>query len=361
MKFGTSALALCAFLAACGNGTPFNGETEADTGTGTDGSTGEDGGATLSREGLPPGTASPSPDDGIRRSEPEDDNGNGEAKDFAYNSEDDTFTIDGLAFDGDNVYTRGDPVSSLGPYAVYEGAEVVADSQTGQPINQFTHSAIYGVSKNVDASGTPKTQFAIVRTGQYQNYGFGGFIYKRENGVTLETANGAQGIYSGSTAGIRDFQGAGGMQYTTGTLTVQVDFGDFNDQGGVVGDGVSGSLTNRRIYDVNGRDVTSDVVANINTENDSSLTSLPAALFEVGPGALDANGEIIGSMNSSFVNNEGDTVAYESGNYYAVLAGDDSQEIVGVLVLENAAEAQGVTARDTSGFIIYREPTPVTP
>ena len=38
MKFGTSALALCAFLAACGSGTPFNGETETDTGT--DGSTG---------------------------------------------------------------------------------------------------------------------------------------------------------------------------------------------------------------------------------------------------------------------------------------------------------------------------------
>ena len=43
------------------------------------------------------------------------------------------------------------------------------------------------------------------------------------------------------------------------------------------------------------------------------------------------------------------------------MAGDDSQEIVGVLVLENTAEAQGVTARDTSGFIIYRDPTPVTP
>lgn len=40
MKFGTSALALCVFLAACGSGTPFNGETGADTGTGTGGSTG---------------------------------------------------------------------------------------------------------------------------------------------------------------------------------------------------------------------------------------------------------------------------------------------------------------------------------
>ncbi|WP_254700563.1 hypothetical protein [Sulfitobacter sp. BSw21498] len=359
MKFGTSALALCVFIAACGNGTPFNGKVDVDTGT--DGSTGEDDGATLSREGLPPGTASPTPNDSIRRSEPEDDNGNGEAKDFAYNAQDDTFTIDGLAFDGDNVYTRGALVSSLGPFAVYEGAEVVSDSQTGQPINQFTHRAIYGVSKNVDASGTPKTQFAIVRTGQYQNYGFGGFIYKRANGVTLETANGAQGIYTGSTAGIRDFNGKSGMQYTTGTLTVQVDFGDFNDGAGTVGDGVSGTLSDRRIYDVDGTDVTNDVVANINTQNDASIARLPAALFKVGPGALDANGEIIGTLNSSLVNNNGETVAYESGNYYAVMAGDDSQEIVGVLVLENAAEETGVTARDTSGFIIYREPTPVTP
>ncbi|UOA22875.1 hypothetical protein DSM110277_01283 [Sulfitobacter pontiacus] len=355
MKFGTSALALCVFLAACGSGTPFNGETDD-----TDGST--DGGAgSTSREGLPPGTENPTPDSDITRTEPEDENGNGQAEGYTYNAGDDTFTVDGLAFDGNNVYARGTQVADLGPYAVYEAAETVNDSQTGQPIQQFAHRAIYGVSKNTDASGTPKTQFAIVRTGQYADYGFGGFIYKRAGGVTLESAEGAQGIYTGSTAGIRDFSGAGGMQYTTGTLTVQVDFGDFNDADGSVGDGVSGRLSDRRIYDVSGRDVTSDVVANINAENDSSLTSLPAALFEVGPGVLDANGEIIGSINSSFVNNEGDTVAYESGNYYAVMAGDDSQEIVGVLVLENTAEAQGVTARDTSGFIIYRDPTPVTP
>ena len=180
MKFGTSALALCVFLAACGNGTPFNGETDD-----TDGST--DGGAgSTSREGLPPGTENPTPDSDITRTEPEDENGNGQAEGYTYNAGDDTFTVDGLAFDGNNVYARGTQVADLGPYAVYEAAETVNDSQTGQPIRQFAHRAIYGVSKNTDASGTPKTQFAIVRTGQYADYGFGGFIYKRAGGVTLE-------------------------------------------------------------------------------------------------------------------------------------------------------------------------------
>ena len=74
MKFGTSALALCVFLAACGNGTPFNGETDD-----TDGST--DGGAgSTSREGLPPGTENPTPNSDITRTEPEDENGNGQAE-----------------------------------------------------------------------------------------------------------------------------------------------------------------------------------------------------------------------------------------------------------------------------------------
>ena len=53
MKFGTSALALCAFLAACGSGTPFNGKVDVDTGT--DGSTG----ASAIPEALLPIAAAP--------------------------------------------------------------------------------------------------------------------------------------------------------------------------------------------------------------------------------------------------------------------------------------------------------------
>lgn len=353
MKMTATGLALCVALAACGDGVPFNGPTDGDTGGGT--GDGGDTGANISRDGLPAGTASPTPNNDIRRSETPDDDGNGTASNFQYNAENDTFTIDGLAFDGNNVYTRGAQVSSLGPFAVYDAPAVTLDSQSGEPVNQLFHRAIYGVSD----SGN--TEFAVVRTGQYVGYGFGGFIYKRTGGVTLETTEGAQGTYTGKTAGIRDFEGRGGMQYSTGDIRVDVDFGDFNGDSASVGDGVKGRVFNRRIFDINGNDVTNSVVDNINAQNTASIAGLPEVQFKIGPGALDANGEILGTLDSSFVNDEGATVAYESGNYYAIMSGERGQEIVGIMVMETGAEEEGVTARDTSGFIVYRGPAPAAP
>ncbi|MBK8440173.1 MAG: hypothetical protein IPL38_12055 [Rhodobacter sp.] len=60
-------------------------------------------------------------------------------------------------------------MASLGPYQVYEAAAVVNDPLTLRPIPQFQHRLIAGVS----TSG--QTEFAIVRTGAYAGYGFGGF------------------------------------------------------------------------------------------------------------------------------------------------------------------------------------------
>ncbi|WP_037227606.1 hypothetical protein [Roseobacter sp. GAI101] len=355
MKFGAPGLVLCLVMAGCGDGTPFNGETDTTDG----GTTGTDTGATLSRDGLPAGTASPTPNDGIYRSEtPDPETGNGQATSYQYNGADDTFTIDGLAFDGDNVYTRGTAVSSLGPYAVYEAPKVVQDSQSQVDINQLRHRAIYGVSKNLDGNGNPETQFAIVRTGAYVGYGFGGFIYTRENGVSIETAAGAQGSYTGKTAGIRDFGGKAELQYTTGDLTIEIDFGDFNPTSSSVGDGVKARWTNRRIFDVDGVDVTNEVLADINTANNASIGSLPDAQFTIGPGSLDSNGEIIGTVVSGFEDNVAEYRGYESGKYYAILSGTRGQEIVGVMVLENTTEDPDIRVRETSGFIVYRGPAP---
>lgn len=356
MKFGAPGLVLCLVLAGCGDGTPFNGETEpADSGT-----TDPDTGASLSRDGLPAGTASPTPNDGIYRSEtPDPETGNGQATSYYYNGANDTFTIDGLAFDGYNVYTRGKAVSSLGPYAVYEEApKVVPDSQSGDPIVQFRHRAIYGFSKNLDGNGNPETQFAIVRTGAYREYGFGGFIYTRENGVSIETAAGAQGSYTGKAAGLRDFNGQGGLQYTTGDMNIEIDFGDFNPTSASVGDGVRGTLTNRRIFDVDGVDVTNEVLADINAANDASISSLPDASFKIGTDSMDSNGEIIGTLSSHYTKNDATDAIYETGKYYAILSGANGQEIVGVMVMENTTEDPNITARETSGFVVYRGTAP---
>ena len=88
----------------------------------------------------------------------------------------DEFFVDNIAFDGNNIYTRGDPVTGvaqLGSFAVYEGAETTEDPVTGTTLRTFTYRAIYG------RSTTGETEFAIVRSGSYVDYGFGGFVYQR--------------------------------------------------------------------------------------------------------------------------------------------------------------------------------------
>lgn len=245
-----------------------------------------------------------------------------------------------LAFDGDNTYARDDVVGSLGPYAVYEADETVTDSFDGDVVGQFNYKALYGVSKNQG-----NTEFAIVRTGSYSDYGFGGFIYQRNVGVALPTSG--QATYSGDYAALRDFDGAGGLQYATGDMSIAIDFDDFNS-----GDAVRGSVSNRRIYDTAGNDVTNDVLDTINAANGASLTAIPSLLFAVGPGTLDDNGEMQGSIVSTFVADDGSTVDFEDGNFYAMMAGDDAEEIVGIVVVEGSLD--DVTARETGGFIVYR-------
>lgn len=130
-------------------------------------------------------------------------------------------------------------------------------------------------------------------------------------------------------------------------MSIAIDFDDFNS-----GDAVRGSVSNRRIYDTAGNDVTNDVLDTINAANGASLTAIPSLLFAVGPGTLDDNGEMQGSIVSTFVADDGSTVDFEDGNFYAMMAGDDAEEIVGIVVVEGSLD--DVTARETGGFIVYR-------
>lgn len=334
-------------LSACGGGSnPFTDSSDTGSDSGTDTGTAIDSDRT-----VPPGTASPSPATGIFRSEPTSSEsayiGNGYASDISYDAATDTFTVDNLAFDGDNTYSRGTKVSSLaGKYAVYEADQLYTDPQNNTAVNQFTHRAIYGVSSTGD------TKFAIVRTGAYADYGFGGFIYQRENGVTLPTSG--QATYSGVMAGMRDFSGAGGLEYTTADIDIAIDFDDFNESTGSRGDAVQGTISNRKIYDINGADITDAVLTRINTDQNITLRSYPVATFTVGPGVLDDNGEMLGQLTSQYVDSNGTAQLFESGNYYAIVSGDKADQIVGVVVLENTIDPVAEAVRETSGFIVYR-------
>lgn len=349
-------------LSACSSGNPFDDEdTDTGGGTGTGGGT-DTGGSGIDSNGLPPGTTNPTPDNSLFRREATGNSdseyfGNGFASGITYDAATDSFNVDGLAFDGEqpngNRWTRSTP-GSLGPlggqaFAVYEAPLSVPDSLTGTPVPQFNHRAIFGVS----TSG--ETEFAVVRTGAYAGYGFGGFVYQRNGDVVLPDSG--QAIYRGSYAGLRDFNGAGGLEYTTGNMSVQIDFEGFNGNctGSLCGNAISGTISNRTIYDSAGFDITSQIVAAINEEYDVNRTTLPVINFLIGPNAMTVNGEATGQVNNSVAGEE-----FEAGNYYLIMSGDHTAtpggEIVGIVVVESDdPRFENVTARETGGFIVYRQ------
>lgn len=342
----THALFVALFaLTACG-GNPFA-VVDPNAGkppVGTDGTTGASAKSPISRVETKVATAGK-------------DYGNGFAEGFKLNvgdpndTLDDTFEVDGLAFDGENVYQQAAAApAELGPYRAFEGDATYTDPETGAVINQFDHRAIYGVS---DES---RTSFAIVRTGAYIPYGFGGFVYQRAGGVTLPTKG--QAAYTGNYAALRDFNGLAGLEYATGDMQVAIDFADFND-----GKGVAGVVTNRKIFDIDGNEVTSDVLDALNAGLDptNALVELPTLVFAVGPGVLNAAdkaaGELAGTLGSYYTDG-GAAVVFESGKYYGLLSDNgtlNAGEIVGVIVVEGKdPRVDGVTVRETGGFILSR-------
>ncbi|NNE51712.1 MAG: hypothetical protein HKN30_04840 [Sulfitobacter sp.] len=349
MKIKAAGLLLCTFLVGCGGGeAPFGEDAVPDDGSTTDGTIDSD-------RTLPPGTESPQPSTTIFRKEAEDNSGNGFAQNIRYDSATDTFAVDNLPFDGgeDTPYIRGQAVGSLGDYAVYEAVDQFPDSLNGSPINQFRHRAIYGVSRSGD------TEFAIIRTGDYVNYGFGGFVYERNGTVDLPTSG--QALYNGRGAGLRDYQGRGGLEFTTSSVQVAIDFDDFNETTGRYEGAVDGFLFDRTIFDLSGNEITDDVLARINEANDAALTAVPTAVFTISTNALDPNGEITGSLTSRFANTSGEIIEFETGTYYGILSGEDAGELVGIIVTETTRDPTADNVRETTGFTIYREALGGTP
>ncbi len=371
-------LILClGFVAACesGGGDVLQNPT-------TDGGTDGSGGGTTDETpidsvrgtpDLPPGTTNPSPNSQIvRREERDEETGGGYATNIRYLNDEgqDEFFVDNIAFDGNNVYTRGDPVTGvaqLGSFAVYEGAETTTDPVTGTTLRTFTYRAIYGRSTNGE------TEFAIVRSGSYVDYGFGGFVYQRNgfdddgNAVRLVLPDEGDARYTGDYAGIRVFTGRGGLEYVDGDAEIIVDFKDFNEGNR----GVALFVSNRRIYDINGTDVTRDYLTALErgdqsgdgTSNrtiipetdDEGNPVLPTIRPVISPDDADANGEVAGEVFEITEFDNGDVLESGEGTYYAIISGDDAGEIVGVLVMTgDDPRFTDSTYQETGGFIVYR-------
>lgn len=388
-------LILClGLVAACdaGGGDVLQTPTDDASPPATDG--GSDDETPISGDGrtpeLPPGTETPTPDTTIvRREALNEENGGGYATNIVYRNDEgqDEFIVDNIAFDGNNVYSRGDPVTGvaqLGPYAVYEGAEQTTDPVTGATLNTFTYRAIYG------RSVTGETEFAIVRSGSYIDYGFGGFVYQRNavdsNGdeVSLILPNEGDARYLGDYAGLRIFDGRSGFEYVQGDAEMRIDFKDFNDGQR----GVALFVSNRRLFDAAGNDITRQYLEALNTSGGGSGGSgifgdvldsadgqnnsgsrniilgtdadgnfvLPSINPIISPDDADANGEIAGEMQEITVFDDGTTEITGEGTYFAIMSGADAGEVVGVLVLEgDDPRVDGTTYQETGGFVVYRQ------
>ncbi len=335
------ALSLLFSLSACLDGAqPFDAAAVDETEDAAETDDAITGGGLEGTATLPPGTAEPSSSSRIERYET-----GGLVQTATYNAVDDTFEVDNLAFDGENVYQRDDQVPTLGTFAVYEADAVTLDSLTGTAIPQITpYRLIYGASTNLE-DGNRRTSFAIVRTGGYSGYGFGGFVYQREGGVVIPTTG--QAVFNGNYAGTRVFNGAGGLEYTRGDVRIAIDFDDFNDNAGVYG-----TVFNREAFETDGTPIS------LGGADELVLPNIQFVIVE-GAETVTANGEITGTLNNSIVV-DGTLQEYESGSYYGIIAGDmadagDGGEIVGMFVVESTdPRYEDITAQETGGFILYR-------
>lgn len=344
MMRSLTAISMMALLTACGDGQPF---------------------FDIDEEGEVPdveieldGTQDPNASRSIIRIEPGNDEGNanenggGLVREVTYDPVADTYLIDNLAFDGLNTYTPDTVFPTLGGYPVFAATETVPDLLTGAAVDQnVPYRAITGRSSVIipegqDGEFQPRTTFAIVRTGGYNDFGFGGFVYARNGDVTLPTAGQAQ--WEGEYAGMRVFKPLSLFEYTTGDIAIGIDFDDFNRN-----NGVQGTVSNRQAFLQDGTPVA------LRTGDGQLL--LPNLNFVVlqGIDTLLPTGELSGELNNTRINSNGQLAIYESGTYYGILAGDttagDGGELVGLFVVESEdPRVKDLFVQETGGFILDR-------
>ena len=324
MKRILTAISAVALLAACGDGEPFytpdreNNVEEIDD--------------------LDPGTRNPTANSAIRRFEGRDGEGGGLVRTVSYNARRDTFTVDNLAFDGENVYRRHDGLRTLGGYRVYAADETTDDFLTGEAIDQVVpYRAIYGVSRR-RVGDSPRTEFAVIRTGGYFDYGFGGYIYERAGGVVLPDTG--QARFTGKYGGMQIQTNGGGLVFVRGDMRLDIDFNDFNRN-----DGVKGRIFNRVLL----------------TDDGDRLGDLSDVFWviEEGTKTLNDNGEIKTEVFTLRRGSDGQVERDFEGTFSGLVAGDTTAgsggEVVGVIKMEREDQFnEGVKVQETGGAILYR-------
>ena len=181
-------------------------------------------------------------------------------------------------------------------------------------------------------SGTGAVEGGAFGTTAYVDFGLGGAAAKRL-AASVSLPNAGEYTFTGEYAAIRIFDSASGItepQYVTGAAEIDIDFGDFDGVGAILG-----TVTGRQVYDSTG--------APLGVMDDYISLAL---------GDVDrSNGTIDGGGASSRDNSTGSVIA--SGDWSGVIGGTNGTELAGIVVLEGAvADAGGSGNMRETGVII---------
>lgn len=227
---------------------------------------------------------------------------------FRYNSGSDTITINNLPFDLNGTYTRVAALDRNGFKAYMNDATIPGSHQ---------YVALYNQTSAVRAG--------VVGTGAYVNYGYGGRMMGNSGTVTLPSTGQAQ--YQGNYAGIRVYETIGGLDYTDGTVDMNVDFLDFANTGAV--DTV---VSNRHAY--------------------NSTGALIGALPSLSTTTTTINGNIIHTDVAEIL----PSGTGATGTLDAIFGGTSGTQVAGVLVItgQDPLSAGGQNVKESGAFLLVR-------
>jgi hypothetical protein len=238
---------------------------------------------------------------------------------------DDVLRINNIPFDNSDIsgggYTPSAATLGGSSFDVYESPTfVAADREYFAVFRRGTYSEV-----------------AAVGTGDYVQFGYGGATAQpltSTNGIPAGTTE--TYIFTGDYAAVRtttDQGGSADLEFVTGDATLFVDILDFDTTGAV-----GGFINNRELFDVNGTSlgVLGDFI------------SLTDTTFNASTGVIDA--ATAGSFEGADEN--------AAGQWQAVFAGPDGEEIAGFVVLEGTTTSIEVedSLRETGVFIVEVTP-----
>ncbi|MCO6381301.1 hypothetical protein [Oceanicola sp. 502str15] len=305
MRSSLSAIALLAFLSACGGGGDGNPVTGGPVQPGEDNDSGTDNDSAITTGSDVQRLAGNVK--GVTHFPPDATHPNG------------YIVVDNLPFDGPegSGLERYTPMgfALVSGFTAYESGDPTAET------NQVKYFAVYGEGAYATA--------AAVGTGDYQDFGYGGAQYTRNQaGTPVDSGGLGEAVYNGSYAGVRvsnHGNSAGDVSFTTGNATIVVDFLDFETTGAI-----QGSITNRQVFASDG------------TSNGEDLPVIQLSVAFSDSAGFITNGSA--SSQDRTGTNAGNT--FETGSWEGAFAGPNSEEVVGLIVITGPATETG---RDVNG------------